>query len=620
MRRCPVWCDIDRDFRSARRSKQGQNCGAGLRSTGMSFPVRGASFGVGVRRRRVAHPGHERRDYLASADARWDMIFTITADGNRVLLSGPSTQPTPVPYVAGNRNVGIRFAPGAYFTHVPVDAMRDRTERLAMPSPGLFLLGGSAWPFPGTDDELVDALVESFAHDGLLAHDDVVEAALDGGPVPLSARSVERHFTHATGMSPRQVRRIDRAREAVARLQHGEAIADVAHRARVRGPVPPDARPQAAHRVHAGSVAGSGRARLSDVVPVQDTPRSCGLARKARTTPRERTRHGHPTVRDRDPATPRSRTWPSGSAAPAGRPTSRRAGSAAPRVLRAAARRALAHRLRLARPGAAPQPHAAVPRGRRRPAGPRPARALQPRGRDPLLLCHGYPASFVEFAELAPLPWPSPPTVRRSTSWRRRSPASGSRPRSTGHGWDIARTAEAFDRIMRALGYERYAVFGGDVGAGISEQLCLDAGDRVIASLVTTDPGAIATAYTPPTDHLTAEEKERHEGLKAARAEDFGYLQVQTTRPLSVAYGLTDSPVMQLTWIAEKFREWTDPSASCPRTPSTSTTCSRWSASRGSGAAATAARTCSTRPRTRRWPGGAPTTARRAWSRSARSR
>lgn len=168
--------------------------------------------------------------YLASADARWDLIFTITADGHRVLLSGPSTQPTPVPYTAGNRNVGIRFAPGAYFTHVPVDAMRDRTERLTMPSPGLFLLGGAAWPFPGTDDGRVDALVESFAHAGLLAHDDVVEAALDGGPVPLSSRSVERHFTHATGMSPREVRRIARAREAVARLQGGEAIADVAHR------------------------------------------------------------------------------------------------------------------------------------------------------------------------------------------------------------------------------------------------------------------------------------------------------------------------------------------------------------------------------------------------------
>ncbi len=93
----------------------------------------------------------------------------------------------------------------------------------------------------------------------------------------------------------------------------------------------------------------------------------------------------------------------------------------------------------------------------------------------------------------------------------------------------------------------------------MAEQLCIQAGDRVIGSLVVTDPGAIATEYTPPTDHLSDAEKERLAALKAARAEDFGYLGIQTTRPQSIAYGLTDSPVAQLTWIVEKFQEWTDP-------------------------------------------------------------
>ena len=77
-------------------------------------------------------------------------------------------------------------------------------------------------------------------------------------------------------------------------------------------------------------------------------------------------------------------------------------------------------------------------------------------------------------------------------------------------------------------------------------------------------PGAIATEYTPPTDHLTPEEQDRLQALKAARVEDFGYLALQTTRPQSIAYGLTDSPVMQLTWIVEKVREWTDPNRELP--------------------------------------------------------
>ena len=71
--------------------------------------------------------------YLAAADACWDMIFIRSVHGNRVLLSGPSSQITPVPYRAGNRNVGIRFRRGTFLTHVPTTAMVDTTEALPMP-------------------------------------------------------------------------------------------------------------------------------------------------------------------------------------------------------------------------------------------------------------------------------------------------------------------------------------------------------------------------------------------------------------------------------------------------------------------------------------------------------
>ena len=49
---------------------------------------------------------------------------------------------------------------------------------------------------------------------------------------------------------------------------------------------------------------------------------------------------------------------------------------------------------------------------------------------------------------------------------------------------------------------------------GSSEQICIQAGDRVIGSLTVTDPGAIATEYTPPTDHLTEAEQQRLEGAE----------------------------------------------------------------------------------------------------------
>ena len=63
------------------------------------------------------------------------MIFTITAHGPRALLSGPSSEPSVVPYAVGNLNLGIRFAAGTYFTHVPVRAMCDRTVQVQTTRP-----------------------------------------------------------------------------------------------------------------------------------------------------------------------------------------------------------------------------------------------------------------------------------------------------------------------------------------------------------------------------------------------------------------------------------------------------------------------------------------------------
>ena len=48
------------------------------------------------------------------------------------------------------------------------------------------------------------------------------------------------------------------------------------------------------------------------------------------------------------------------------------------------------------------------------------------------------------------------------------------------------------------------------------------------------------------------------ERLRRFRVTGSGYSAIQSTRPQTVGYGLTDSPAGQLGWIAEKFGEWTD--------------------------------------------------------------
>jgi epoxide hydrolase len=181
----------------------------------------------------------------------------------------------------------------------------------------------------------------------------------------------------------------------------------------------------------------------------------------------------------------------------------------------------------------------------------------------PLLLCHGYPSSFVEFIHLID-PLVNPAGAEQAFHVVIPSlPGFGfSTPLHAG--WEINQMSNALDQIMSQLGYDRYGIHGGDVGAGICTQLCIQAGERIIGALVPTDPGAIATEYTPPTPHLNDNERQRHEQLKAARQEDFGYIQIQSTRPQTIAYSLTDSPIGQMTWIVEKFKEWTDPSKELP--------------------------------------------------------
>jgi hypothetical protein len=165
--------------------------------------------------------------YLAAADACWDMIFIRSAHGNRALLSGPSTQITPVPYRAGNRNVGIRFHRGSFLTHVPTTAMVDTTEALPMPTAESFVLAEREWPMPTY--ETADDFVAQLEGLNLLSDDPLVNAVLRGEPAASSIRSVQRHVSQVTGLTMNRIRQIVRAREAAERLRRGESILDVTH-------------------------------------------------------------------------------------------------------------------------------------------------------------------------------------------------------------------------------------------------------------------------------------------------------------------------------------------------------------------------------------------------------
>ncbi len=181
----------------------------------------------------------------------------------------------------------------------------------------------------------------------------------------------------------------------------------------------------------------------------------------------------------------------------------------------------------------------------------------------PLLITHGYPSSVAEFLHLIeplvnPTDGPAFHVVAPSL------PGYGFSTPLSSTGWAMGRTARAWVELMRRLGYERYGVHGGDVGAGVSGIVAGLDGEHVIGVHVATDPLTAASAATfipgladrldqnDPVDKLILDR------MNDFRTEGSGYLAIQSSRPQTIGYGLVDSPLLQLAWIAEKFEEWTD--------------------------------------------------------------
>ena len=187
-----------------------------------------------------------------------------------------------------------------------------------------------------------------------------------------------------------------------------------------------------------------------------------------------------------------------------------------------------------------------------------------------LLVTHGYPSSVAEFLEvIGPLTDPRAHGGDPADAFHVVAPSLPGFGFSTPlqrAGWESGRTARAWVELMGRLGYPRYGAHGGDIGAGISGDLDGLDPERVVGAHVITDPMALALLDFLPAelDGLSEAEAASLRRLRQYGQDGRGYLQIQGSRPQTLAYGLTDSPVGQLAWIVEKFKEWTDPAAELP--------------------------------------------------------
>jgi pimeloyl-ACP methyl ester carboxylesterase len=185
----------------------------------------------------------------------------------------------------------------------------------------------------------------------------------------------------------------------------------------------------------------------------------------------------------------------------------------------------------------------------------------------PLLFCHGWPGSFLEVVKILPLlTSPSDPSAPTFHVVAPSLPNFGFSSAPSKPGFTIRHYAETCHKLMQALGYTRYASQGGDWGFAITRMVGALYPSHCLASHVNfvrvSSPPSLATNPLLYLQHgvspYTAQEQAGMERSRWFQKEGFGYNVLQATKPSTIGFALTDSPVALLAWIYEKLHDWTD--------------------------------------------------------------
>jgi microsomal epoxide hydrolase len=170
----------------------------------------------------------------------------------------------------------------------------------------------------------------------------------------------------------------------------------------------------------------------------------------------------------------------------------------------------------------------------------------------PVMVIHGWPGGPIEFLDLIPLLVAAGHDVVI--------------PSLPGYGWsddpgrapNVAAVSERLRAVMEdGLGYERYAVQGGDWGANIAARMAFDS-PRTVAAVhvnavsVLPAPGDLAE---PPLSE--AEQAYVESGSRWRRREGF-HLFLHSAAPDAVGVAFNDSPAGLAAWLVDKYRRWSD--------------------------------------------------------------
>jgi len=172
----------------------------------------------------------------------------------------------------------------------------------------------------------------------------------------------------------------------------------------------------------------------------------------------------------------------------------------------------------------------------------------------PLMITHGWPGSFLEMMKIIPI-------LSRSRSpfdlIIPSIPGFGFSQRVSNPGCNLWFIAELWSKLIKELGYHRVVAQGGDLGAGVSTALALKHPEQILGLHLNYIPGSYSP-YLANGEEFSEEENLYFKSADEWYKEEGAYWHQQRTKPLTLGYGLNDSPVGLGAWILEKYYGWSD--------------------------------------------------------------
>jgi pimeloyl-ACP methyl ester carboxylesterase len=173
----------------------------------------------------------------------------------------------------------------------------------------------------------------------------------------------------------------------------------------------------------------------------------------------------------------------------------------------------------------------------------------------PLIITHGWPGSFLEMMKLIPLLTNDP-----DFSFDLVIPSVigfGFSDKINHQGCNSAFVADLWHKLMNELGYKKYGAQGGDIGSGISTWLSFKYPDCIIGLHLNYISGSYKP-YLKEGEQLSPEVEAFQKNGARWTAKEGAYAYMHSTKPITLAYGLNDSPIGLCAWIIEKFNGWSD--------------------------------------------------------------